>query len=373
MKKELALPESLKVASSPQAPLNMRLMLSSGVIPLGLPDQAGVLLRLEDDPDEKVRSNALESWAKMDDERLVKALSDKSLGGELLDVLAEKFQERPEVVEALLTHPNLGTETLARFLGTRDARLLDRISGNQRLLMQEPGLVRQLLKNPGLERSVAARLASLIGEALPEEEAQETAEPAGEEDVAESDAFSEDGEGVPEPPPELFADLPEEFSQEIPPELLADLDEQEVTALSNANESTNLYALIQNLSIAEKIKLATLGSKSARKLLARDSNRLVVTAVVRSPKIREDEITVLAQDRTMPDDVLVYIMSRKDWMKNYQIRFALCQNPKTPLPKALRLLDTLAGRELRSLAKSKNVSAAVSSAALRTLARKSQH
>ena len=63
-------------------------------------------------------------------------------------------------------------------------------------------------------------------------------------------------------------------------------------------------------------------------------------------------------------------MERKDWLKAYPIRLALTQNPKTPVPKALRLLETLQERDVRQIAKSRNVASPVSAAAVRLLARR---
>jgi hypothetical protein len=68
--------------------------------------------------------------------------------------------------------------------------------------------------------------------------------------------------------------------------------------------------------------------------------------------------------------VIRIILDRKDWLKNYQLRLALVQNPRTPLPKALRLLETLYDRDLRLVAKSRNVPSAVSSGALRIVSRR---
>ena len=122
--------------------------------------------------------------------------------------------------------------------------------------------------------------------------------------------------------------------------------------------------------MADKIKLAMLGSKGARRLLLRDTNRLVQIAVIRSPKIREDEVLPIAQDRTSTDDVIRIILNRKDWLKGYPIRLALAQNPKTPIPRALRLLETLQDRDLRIIAKSRNVPGVVSGGALRILSKR---
>jgi len=367
----MALPDSLRKGASPDAPLAMRLMLARGQLPLGFSDRLGVLAVLEEDPDPEVRRAASDSWASTDLVLLAKWLRDSSIEAPMLNLLAARFAEEKTLSTALVVHPNAGAAVLVRFVSSTDPELLERIAANQRVLVENPEVARALLANPLLETSVGARLRSLIGveeEAeAPGEAGLEYWEDSSETDTAEGEALA----GGAQFPPDL--EIPEEFSTEIPEELLVDQEEEVDFHKESLGDSTNIYKIIQTLSIAEKIKLATLGSKSARKLLSRDSNRLVITAVIRSPKIREDEVVPLAQDRTTPDDVLVYIMTRKEWMKNYQIRLALCKNPKTPLPKALRIIESLGYKDLRGLAKNRNIPAAVASAALRLVARKAHH
>lgn len=359
------LPETLKRGVTSDAPLPMRMMLASGQLPLGFVDRMSVLGALQDDPDEGVRDAVAASWQGLETDYMVKALTDRGLTEGHIDLIAAHLGGDFKVVLTLLAHQNVGAATLERFADTENAEYLDRISGNQRVLVSHPELIRRLLRNPALDHSVAGRLASLIGETFAPPEAAEAAEAAEEGGEASQipDVLAEIG---------FEGELPEVFSSEIPEELLQDVEGQEIN-LAAVTESTNIYKLIQGLSIAEKIKLATIGSKSARKLLSRDSNRIVVNAVIRSPKIREDEVVPLAQDRTTPDDVLVYILTRKDWMKNYQIKIALCKNPKTPLPKSLRMLESLPEKELRSLSKNKNIPSIVASTALRILSRKGHH
>jgi hypothetical protein len=51
--------------------------------------------------------------------------------------------------------------------------------------------------------------------------------------------------------------------------------------------------------------------------------------------------------------------------QNYQIRIVLVTNPKTPIAMALRFVGSLTDRDVRALAKSKNVPNAVAAAAKR--------
>ncbi len=117
----------------------------------------------------------------------------------------------------------------------------------------------------------------------------------------------------------------------------------------------SLFQKIQTMSVSEKLDLARKASKEARSILIRDSNKLVQLAVVNSPKITESEILAIASNRQVNDDVLKEIAINKEWLRNYQIRLALVNNPKTPLSIAMAQVTYLNRRDLSLLAKSKGV------------------
>ncbi len=117
----------------------------------------------------------------------------------------------------------------------------------------------------------------------------------------------------------------------------------------------SLFQKIQTMSVSEKLDLARKASKEARSILIRDSNKLVQLAVVNSPKITESEILAIATNRQVNDEVLKEIAMKREWLRNYQIRFALVNNPKTPLAIAMAQVTYLNQRDLGLLAKSKGV------------------
>jgi hypothetical protein len=57
----------------------------------------------------------------------------------------------------------------------------------------------------------------------------------------------------------------------------------------------------------------------------------------------------------------------KDWLKNYEIRKALVTHPKTPLPKALRFVSALSMKDIKDLARSRQVSNVIATAARKEL------
>ena len=144
--------------------------------------------------------------------------------------------------------------------------------------------------------------------------------------------------------------VPEEMVEERPPE-------QQV--------ARNLQSQIQAMSVGERLKLALKGNRDARTFLLRDPNRLVQRFVLQNPRLTDEEILALAKNRNVDRELLEGISRRKEWVSNYQVRLALTTNPKTPLALAVRFVSTLLPRDLRALAKSKNVPAAVCGTAKR--------
>lgn len=150
----------------------------------------------------------------------------------------------------------------------------------------------------------------------------------------------------------------------------ASIDEEDVdgeidTTNEESDEFKSKYKLCMELDTSAKIKYAMTGDKEWRSILIKDNNKLVSGAVIKNPRISEGEVLTFAKSKIQNDEILRIICMNKDWLKNYQIRKALVENAKTPLPKALRFMSTLTEKDLNSLAKSKNVSSAIATQARR--------
>ena len=135
-------------------------------------------------------------------------------------------------------------------------------------------------------------------------------------------------------------------------------------------ENISKQKMVLELGMAEKVKMAMTGDKEWRNILVKDSNKTVSSAVLKNPRITEGEILFLAQNRSSSEDVIREILLNREWLKNYAIRHALVQHPRTPLPKAIRFLSTMNEKDIRVMSKSRNVSSAVISNCRRMLAAK---
>jgi hypothetical protein len=147
----------------------------------------------------------------------------------------------------------------------------------------------------------------------------------------------------------------------VPAELLEEPEER------RAAPPQNLYAQILRMSMAEKIKLALRGNRDARLILIRNTNKLLRRFVLLNPRIGEDEVIAVTRNKSADDELLRMITERREWMRNYQVRLGLATNPKTQLPVALRQVGTLEERDLRLIARSKNVPAGIAAQARRLL------
>lgn len=130
----------------------------------------------------------------------------------------------------------------------------------------------------------------------------------------------------------------------------------------------SLYAEIVTMGVAQKIKLALRGNKDARQILLRENNRLIRRLVLQNPRITDGEILQITHNRTADDELLRIIGERREWIRNYQVRLGLATNPKTPTMIAMKQLSFLGDRDIRALAKSRNVPQAVAIQARRIVA-----
>jgi hypothetical protein len=145
-------------------------------------------------------------------------------------------------------------------------------------------------------------------------------------------------------------EVPEALLEEHPPE---------------QQPAKSLQAELQGMRVGERLKLALKGNRDVRTLLIRDANRMVQRFVLLNPRITDEEVLAIAKNRSVDRAVLEQVCRKKEWVSNYQVRLALTTNPKTPLGMAVRFVPTLLPRDLRTLAKSKNVPAAICSMAKR--------
>jgi hypothetical protein len=359
-------PAKIKLTLSPQAeryarrdaPVEVRRLAARGALPLPPVELATVLFALTHDPDDEVKSRARESLESLPD-----PVCDAVLTGEthpaVLSYLAHAFKDHAARLEKVALNPAADDRTFVFLAACPHKRVVEIVAGNQTRLLRCPEIAEALGENPATGRATIDRILSFLGFEKHAAEVSEDGEPAESGPAGSPEELTDEAAAA-----ALRAFLGDEatgFAASLLEETDGELDPE---------AEGNLFAMIQKMSIMQKIKLARMGNKEARGLLVRDRNKLVATAAIRSPKITDNEIESLAKARNVSDEVLRIIASNREWTRNYSVKLGLATNPKCPLPMALKFMNFFHERELRQIMKSKDVPSAVSTHARRLLSKK---
>jgi hypothetical protein len=133
------------------------------------------------------------------------------------------------------------------------------------------------------------------------------------------------------------------------------------------DDEENQSAVLANLPIADRLKLAMKGTREQRAQLIRDSNKIVAAAVLSSPKLTEAEVEAFVKMGNVSEDVLRIIGTNRTWMKNYGVVLGLTRNPKTPPGMSMQMLHRLTEKDVKMLTVDRNVPEALRLAARRML------
>jgi hypothetical protein len=118
-----------------------------------------------------------------------------------------------------------------------------------------------------------------------------------------------------------------------------------------------------NMTVPEKVKCATKGTREMRAILIRDPNRMVSAAVLSCPKVNEAEVEAFAKMGNVSEDILRTIAMTRAWTKNYAVLLALVKNSKTPVALSLNMMQRLNDSDVKKLSTDRNVPEALRLAA----------
>jgi hypothetical protein len=355
--------------TSAAAPEKMQEMAAKGVAPGVRPaEMLAVLVLLAKSERPTVRGTAEKTLAALPEPLLQGAIS-QDLPPAVVDVLVQNYATRAEVLERLVGMATIAAETVEALARRSSEAVSELIATNEDRLLKNPTIIEALYLNKNTRMSTADRLIELAvrnGITLSGIAAFKEAAIA-----IQSELIAEASE-EPTPDDTLFVET-QELSEKLAKDATADEDthvEDEEGKEQLKDKYVPLYKRIADMTVSQKIRRGMLGSKEERMLLVRDTNRLVAAAAVRSPLMQEAEVTLISRNRNLPDEVLRIIGSTPEWLKSYSVKRNLCENPKTPVSIATRLVLQLRESDLRQLAKSKNVTGPVQDAARRHLDRR---
>ena len=348
------LPPNMRKHVDPAAPVPLRMMAAKTLVPLSPSDMLGALFMLTFDTEQNVRDTAAKSAAGLPDKILGSALRDEGVQAPVLGWFLGLLKANDTYSEMLVLNATTPDEAVADVAATCSPKVAEIISQNQLRLLRHEDIIRKLCTNPNASQALIdsvcdfAVRSGLVLADVPQMQA------------ARVRLFGPQAAAAPPDPGPTAEQVLQDF-KEVQDEAAAPMEE---------GKKLNLTQRIMKMSIAEKIKLATLGNKEARGLLLRDSNKLVCTAVIRSPRITDGEVHACASNRAANEEVLRIIYNNREWTKNQKIKLALVKNPKIPLTVVMKFLNTLRDAELKDLARDRNVPSGVAMYAKKMMEKK---
>lgn len=351
------LPQNLHKHLDPAAPPPLKMMAARGMLPV-LPEQnLAMLYMLALGTDATAQAEAVATLQQMPSDIVVPALGKTAHDG-TLDWVAEQRANDPFTLDAIVTNRAAHDHTIARIARLAGPNLCDVIAMNQVRILQAPVILEQMYQNAHARMATVDRLVELLQrqnvelKGLPGLQAamasgQDIFGKAGDDnaEVFKSQSAIADEE-------QQLIDNLDSMSRSEKERLLDEFAEQK--------DDSPLYARVAMMSISERIRLATVGGREALNLLVRDPNKLVHMAAVRSPRVQFPDVRAWARMKSLPDGVVSYIASQKDYTRYYDVMHALCMNPKTPLTDTMKFLNHLRTNHLRSLSSDRTIPSQVS-------------
>lgn len=383
------LPAPARRIVDPKTPAALRQMAAKGISPGLKPHESLAVIVLLANPaiilaDAEAAGapapadlDAAAATAKTTLEKLPTALLHSALNPALapwvIDALLPLFTSDAKTMERILALPQISNETVAYAASRASEAVAELIATNEQKLLAHPTIIEALYMNKATRMSTADRVLELA--------VRHKLELSGIPAYREA-AQAIVNELIAEPQPEptyddvLFVET-EIIATEVNAKLDAASEDTHETDEETGEERVKevvkpLHAQLAQMTVSQKIRRAMLGSATDRMLLVRDNNKLVAAAAIKSPTIQENEVVRISASRNVSDDVLRLIAIDGNWARSHQIKLNLVMNPRTPFAFSSRLIQHLREHELKALAKSKNVTGAVMTAAKQILERRTK-
>jgi len=386
----------VKAVIEGSAPRPAQLAAARGILPLPQSDLLELLVNLAGGTDAELANHAKQTLASQDTEALHGSISSTGIAASVLAYFAGREGLPKSIHQMIIANAKTPAKAILEIAAqTKNGELLELISLNQQLLINNPKILESILANPN-RSSEAERRASEIKREFFEKErgAQQIANELrakGNEAAAEfieqgefADGIGEDGMSIEDA---LFLaehiEVPDSETDdawlglEYLEELYEETEEQRQAIVNKilgefsleeddlGLERVSMLNRVMKMGMKDRVRLAMKGDREARNILIRDPNRIVAQAVVANPRITEQEIEKIAAMRTVTEDILRQIASNRQWARNYAVMHTLARNPRTPMANVLNILSRLQLRDLAALSKNRNVSDAVRRQAMR--------
>jgi hypothetical protein len=347
-------PENLRKHLTPEAPPKLQMMAARGMLPIPPEQNVRVLYQLTLQGGEQIRGEATKSFSDMPADIVLPVAQNESHAG-VLDWIAARRSGDTKIIEAVVTNAATPHGTVARVARRAGPKMCDIIATNQVRILEAPQILEEMYQNPKARMATVDRLVELCQREQVELKGLPGLQNAiksgqqifgkAEDDPEKAAVFHDEAAKGEEETRKL-----EEMSAAEREEYLEEREEEE------SHGSGMLSEKIARMSISEKIRLATIGSRQAIGVLIRDPNKMVHMAAVNSPRIRPPDVRKYARNKSLPDSVISFIANKREWTRSYDIKLSLCYNPKTPVRDAMKFLTHIRTNDLKQLMRDRTVS-----------------
>lgn len=341
---ELSAPLIIQRLVGSEYPREVVETIAKGFLPLPQEDLIAVLAFLITHADDELRAIARTSLNDIPS-RIVHGFATNENASPQHLALLMAASEDPHVLEALVRNRAVPDAAVIDLASRADAHVQEIVVINQARIIRAPEILDALLSNPALSND-ARRRALEAREEFFDKKAR----------IAAAQAELDEEEADLALPNDPIMDLLEkaELEDAVRVDQPAPPPEVEAVVLQDT-KNLSLFSKILLMSVSDKVKLAFKGGKTERTILVRDHNKLVCSAVMRNPRMTNQEAEAIAALRNVEDEVLRLISMRREWMAKYPIIAALVRNPKTPIGVVLPLINRLTLKDLKFLKDDKGI------------------
>ena len=373
---------------SGSAPQPARLAAARGMLPLQQSDLLEVLVALTSNDNAEIASAAKETLSSEAPEDLLLAAAADDTAPNVLAYLATQPDANQELYEATILNTRTPDDALAKLAATTThSSLLELLTANQQRLIRCPEIIDAILQNPARSGEAERRARETRQEFFEKErgarqiadELRARGETAAAEFFETAELTTADGElslddawliaqhievsdadlGDAWLPAERYEELISETTADASANVQRIIQHERLESGDVSAERVSLIRRIMFMNTKDRMKLAMKGDREARGILVRDSNKVVCSAVVKNPRITEQEVENIAAMRTVADEVLRIIALNRAWARSYPIIHNLARNSRTPIPTVMNILPRIRTKDLENLSQNKNVSEAV--------------
>ena len=314
----------------------IRLAAARGAVPMSGPNLVMVLFVFYHGENQELKDEALNTLKALPANIILSALTQPELHPSIIDLIVHLRYQDAIVMQQVIMHPMTAIRSLLFLAQKSSGDVLEILALNDEIIKKADVIRTTIINNPHTARLTKVRLGWTDPAEIKKGDSRSSDKPQD----GDSDSVSAEG---------------------------GDDEQLEDEEFIDETEGLTKYQLLQDMPVSEKIKMALTGDKEWRTLLIREPNKQVCTAVLKNPRISEGEVLAVAKNRSAHEELIRVILLNRDWTKLYDMKKALVSHPRTPLQQAIKFMGFLSERDVRDLAKSKNVTQVIVNNARRML------